>query len=104
MGFFCSIYGQTTLILQTLWGKGFSAVGIYHSVQLLPPKDCLNCTFIGTRDRPVAFNNSFGKTFYTFKNNGNLIGKVCISSSAKEVDQGQDKRDQIGFGGGVGPL
>ena len=58
-------------------------MGIYQSVQLLPPRDCLNCTFIRTREGPVVFSKSLGKTFQHFTNHGNLIGKVCISASAK---------------------
>ena len=58
-------------------------MGIYHSVQLLPPRDCLNCTFIRTREGPVVFSKSLGKTFQHFTNHGNLIGRVCISASAK---------------------
>ena len=63
MGLFCSIYGQTTLTLQTLWGKGFSG-----DLSFCPATPTLT--------------SLLEEHFNTFTNIGNLIGKVCISASA----------------------
>ena len=99
MVLFCSIYGQTTLTLQislqTLWGKEFSG-----DLSFCPatPKDCLNCTFLPGFEKGLFYSTSPLKDhFNTFTNKRNLIGK-------SEVGQGQDRRDQNGFGGCVGPL
>ena len=89
IGLFCSIYGQTTLTLQislqTLWGKGFS--GDLSFCPATPTQRLFKLHFYRdsgrTRSVTVVFSKSFGKTFQHFTNHGNLIGKVCISASAK---------------------
>ena len=107
MVLFCSIYGQTTLTLQislqTLWGKGFS--GDLSICPATPTQRLFKLHFYRDSGRTCCIQQVFCINISALHKSWKPDWKgLHFCKRQAEVDQGQDRRDQIGFGGGVGPL
>ena len=107
MVLFCSIYGQTTLTLQislqTLWGKGFS--GDLSFCPATPTQRLFKLHFYRDSGRTCCIQQVFCINISALHKSWKPDWKgLHFCKRQAEVDQGQDRRDQIGFGGGVGPL